>query len=442
MAHPGRAPTPDGGGDGPGPAADTAPEQRPWGDGLPATAWAEIVQRLEGGAAGRGARRRGPGAPGALPAVRRCCRGWRAAADPHVGGLRVPGWGAGDLTTASEHAFYVAMFRQMAAASDVTIKPGRGAGGLRCGVDLPYGGRQRLRRLLEDTVGTRLPPSRLRVLDLSPVADAVADSVLAACPAFPRLRKLDLSHCAELSDRGLAHACRARHLEDLVIRGCRGLTDEGLRPLQALVRLERLHLGGCGFLGHGFRFLAGLPALKEVNLWESRVGMPGIRHLASLPRVESLDLGYNSHMSDEVLVALKGLHLRRLVVNGASFAARSTLADALTDAGLLAVALAPAMRGLTYLDASFCDGITDLSLEAIGAHLRRLCVLKLACCTSGVTDAGVAALTSLEELEELDLSGLARLTPRSLGHLAELPGLKRWALPRQLENGVNLLREE
>ena len=121
------------------------------------------------------------------------------------------------------------------------------------------------------------------------------------------------------------------------------------------------------------------------------------------------------------------------LVNGASFAARSTLADALTDAGLLAVALAPAMRGLTYLDASFCDGITDLSLEAIGAHLRRLRVLKLACCTSGVTDAGVASLTPLEELEELDLSGLARLTPRSLGHLAELPGLKRWALPRQLQ---------
>ena len=64
---------------------------------------------------------------------------------------------------------------------------------------------------------------------------------------------------------------------------------------------------------------------------------------------------------------------------------------------------------------SFCDGITDLSLEAIGAHLRRLRVLKLACCTSGVTDAGVASLTPLEELEELSIIPSYWNVPRVAG---------------------------
>ncbi len=74
-----------------------------------------------------------------------------------------------------------------------------------------------------------------------------------------------------------------------------------------------------------------------------------------------------------------------------------------------------------------CIGLTDEGARRIAEEHPDLARLR-ACNADKLTDEGMAALCSLEGLEELDLSGLLRVTPPGLGALSRLPQLRSLAL--------------
>ncbi len=63
--------------------------------------------------------------------------------------------------------------------------------------------------------------------------------------ALPRLARLRLSHCEQLTDLGVSHLARIRTLVDLDLSWCAGVTDAGLDDLHTMPALTRVNLQLC-----------------------------------------------------------------------------------------------------------------------------------------------------------------------------------------------------
>jgi hypothetical protein len=148
-----------------------------------------------------------------------------------------------------------------------------------------------------------------------------------------------------------------------VIR-CRGLSDEDIPSLRHLPRLKYLQFGA----GH-----LATPA---------KITDKGLARLAQLdlPRLEHLDLGHCSNI---------------------------------TDRGLLDVST---MQKLTLLNLSFSPKITDAALFYV-SKMENLNWLSLMGCPQ-ITDACLPTLLAMTNLMALDLRGCPAITDRGLAHLA------------------------
>ena len=96
------------------------------------------------------------------------------------------------------------------------------------------------------------------------------DDAALACLNFPRLKTLDVSWCAAVTDRGLKQMCAALgpSLEALSISGCVSVTDDGV---------------GC--------IVAGCLSLVDLDMaWCHQVSNSCCVMLKLLPSLTSLDL--------------------------------------------------------------------------------------------------------------------------------------------------------
>jgi hypothetical protein len=84
---------------------------------------------------------------------------------------------------------------------------------------------------------------------------------------LPELKWLMLGYCTKITDAGLPHVARMKHLKNLSLSGCPQITDSGLEKLVALTALERLDVRGCiKITNHGLLCLADMKGLREVLL--------------------------------------------------------------------------------------------------------------------------------------------------------------------------------
>ena len=180
-----------------------------------------------------------------------------------------------------------------------------------------------------------------------------------------------------------------------------------------------------------------LASLRELNLSHCNVTIAGMRHLPE--KLESLTLGGNL-LSDEMLttVARRCTRLRSLNLGGG---------NAVTDAAIVEIATILALRkvnlshsnvtdlalahvvercDLEFLDISFCENVTDVSIFAIAAHCPSLKELAMHA-TPGenrVTEASIPALARCVSLTSLNLSSRNTLTDCSIvplvAHLSRL----------------------
>ena len=213
------------------------------------------------------------------------------------------------------------------------------------------------------------PQGRIVELDLR--SSWISDSDLPAIAALPALESLDLS-LTRITDRGLKPLKKALRLKRLNLRFAELFTDEGMSMVRNLKQLRQIDLRGTKVTDTTLEYLAELPLLESVDVGFAQITDNGIDSLGALPNLQRLTLGGNK----------------------------------LTDVGLQALRQ---LRSLQYLDLGGAQR-TDSGMWSIS-----------------MTDSGINAIATLENLQELRLRGIA-IASRHLEALKALPKLERLSI--------------
>jgi len=222
-----------------------------------------------------------------------------------------------------------------------------------------------------------------------------------------------------------AHCPRLRSLQlnvcQLGPRGAKALAD--CPRLESLINLDLLD----NYIGdEGVAALAASPhltAVRNLRIYLNHIGPAGVEALAasaSLGGLEELYLGefWPHYIGPAAGVALGRspylTHLRELRIH-----------DVIEALGAAALAQAPNLAGLTYLDLCYAEGPDAARALAASPYLRQLKRLELYACDIG--DEGAKALAHspvLATLEDLDLT-YNDLTDEGARALAASPYLAR-----------------
>lgn len=222
----------------------------------------------------------------------------------------------------------------------------------------------------------------------------VTDEGLAVLARAPHLRELDI-WASKATGQGLSKASGLRHLR----LGGPMVNDESLHVLGTLASLRSLDVSGEKITDAGLAYLGALSQLQELSLNGGAITGDGLAHLkslaASLKRLQISRSGANlPPLGDEAVGHLTQLKsLEHLSAFNAQF----------SDAGLLKMA---ALRKLVSLQLP-----TQTYVRSMPNRVQ-------------YTDAGVEALSRLENLEELML-GSPAITDQGAAYLVRLPRLKK-----------------
>src|SRR6185436_17893723 len=96
----------------------------------------------------------------------------------------------------------------------------------------------------------------------------------------------------------------------------KALTDEGVRHLQGLAKLEQLDLSGTAITDRGLDVLRHLPSLKRLSLAGTRITDEGASQLRHCHELEHLNLAWTA-TGDGALRALAGKPKLRQLLSGA-----------------------------------------------------------------------------------------------------------------------------
>jgi hypothetical protein len=193
-------------------------------------------------------------------------------------------------------------------------------------------------------------------------------------------------------DQGLPHCVR------------RWLPGGRLRPFD---RITDVTCGGPLCVDEQMAALADLPDVAMVTIMSNEVRDGGLRHLAGLSELIYLDAWGPSHIGDDGVAYLSGLHELKTLNLGSS---------EVTDRGVAHLAH---LTELEKLDLGRCK-ISDAGLTHL-ASLHELRTLELI--EDNISDAGVASLTRLTSLQRLGLCG-TRISEASVPRLMEFKKLK------------------
>lgn len=247
---------------------------------------------------------------------------------------------------------------------------------------------------------------------------------MASARTLSELKTLESLQMTQVSggDEALKHISALPNLRDLAIGGflrkgpggkwTKGfITADGVRHLEKLTNLERLHLFSVNMTDAGMNSLAQLNNLQYLHLGDNSVTDDGIARLRELKKLRDLTLSCNKRgrMTFAGVSRLNGLpELRRLWYSG-----RAPRPDA------------------AALDLSNLPGLEDFCM----GHLRDQDLAGLASChkmkrlqigfDSSVTDEGLAYLAGMKSMEVLLVSGQG-ITDAGLVHLDKMGSL--WSL--------------
>lgn len=244
-----------------------------------------------------------------------------------------------------------------------------------------------------------------------------------------KLELLDLSWCSSFDDESSTNLCGLSELRHLNVRGCYRVTDEGLRCVSSLPltvlnicgcinvsmeqvdlphTMEELHASGCEHVAT-LDSLSGLSRLRQLRL-DDCIELHDVRALSSLPKLQLLDLTECADVSDLTPLTV-ATDLREL---------RLTSCRRIKNLEPLAK-----LTRLRVLYAQFCD-LRDDGLASL-SKLQTLRELNLTAC-SRVTDRGLLELSALTRLRKLDLTGCALVTDAGLHHLRHMSRLTELAV--------------
>jgi internalin A len=246
---------------------------------------------------------------------------------------------------------------------------------------------------------------QLETLELQ--STPVTDAGMKHLAGLTKLQTLSLFG-TQVSDAGMSDVGRLRNLSSLSLDQT-GIGDAGLRRLEGLADLKYLGLFYTRRISdEGMKCVARLHKLQGLDLCGTRVTDRGMRELARLTALTSLRLG-GLKVTDAGLQALAGLSdLHSIDLSGTD----------VTDEGLREVVKHPT---LTHVDLQTCMNVTDAGMKVL-AGLPELTTLSLD--GTGVTDAGLAELARCPKLTSLRLFKAARVTDAGVARLRDArPGL-------------------
>jgi hypothetical protein len=252
-----------------------------------------------------------------------------------------------------------------------------------------------------------------QILHLSNTDITDADLKDLADRYFTHLISLNLNGCKRITDQGLKHLQALTSLQSLDLSGCKQITDQGLEHLKALTSLQSLDLNCCNQItDQGLEHLKALTSLQSLGLgWCNQITDQGLEHLKALTSLQSLDLDWCEQITDQGLVHLQALtSLQSLDLSDC---------EHITDQGLVHL---QALTSLQSLDLSWCKQITDQGL----VHLQALTSLQSLdlCECEQMTDHGLKHLQALTSLQSLDLRWCKQITNQGLEHLQALTSLQ------------------
>lgn len=239
-----------------------------------------------------------------------------------------------------------------------------------------------------------------------------------------KLEKISLKWCLEITDLGidlLSKKCpQLKHLCVSYIK----ISNESLRSVSRLKKLEALVMMGCGLVGdEGLHFLGnGCHSLQVLDVTRcENVSCAGlISVIRGCKGLQKLNVGYHFlELPTSVFHNFTDLkHLKTFRVHGAQIAdsffdiissnclllveVGLSKCEGVNDTGI--VKLVSGHPNLKILDLTCCDDITDMAILAIAQSCRKLSCLKLESC-SLLSEKSFSYLgSSCPLLEELDLT--------------------------------------
>ncbi|XP_077410640.1 uncharacterized protein LOC144040368 isoform X2 [Vanacampus margaritifer] len=217
------------------------------------------------------------------------------------------------------------------------------------------------------------------------------------------------------------------------------ITDSGLSILSSLVKLQYLNLASCSKLTDScLQYITGLKSLCFLSLDQTKVTDAGVTlYLHSAPPcLSQLSLNQTA-VSEATLAALPACapQLRMLSIKQTKVSDVSALSElpglqtlnldgtAVTEASLAQLSTHPSLSSLSLAGVRVSDG--DRALQIVsGLALTHLTLPG----RHSVTDAGLAFLSRLRLLAELDLTDYTQVTDQGVQHLCAMTRLKKLSL--------------
>ena len=214
-----------------------------------------------------------------------------------------------------------------------------------------------------------------------------------------REQRLSAIHATgQMTDAILERVSRLEQIEELDLNGSRAITDDGVRHLARLPKLRTLDLGGCAIGNAALEAIGRIASLERIILSWTHVTDAGVAHLAGCGALRVVDLS-GTRTGDGAIAALAGLPALRHFRSG----------NEVSDHGLAYFRDYPAFR-------TWSGDEPPLHLFSYHEHPN---LLQL---RGRFTDAGLAQLAACEGLYALNLdSNQLLVTGAGLAPLASLP---------------------
>ncbi len=240
------------------------------------------------------------------------------------------------------------------------------------------------------TLTTLRTLEELVLSDVTKISDA---QVLKLSGALVKLKALDFSYCAAITNKSCEAIAKLPCLQTLKLHRCRDLTDTSLKALSSVA------------------------TLTELDVTFIQVTDEGMKHVAKLTNLKVLDVSCCRSLTDDGIVALAPL------ANLETFRAAQTM---LGDAGLSS--LTQSCPNLSELQLCACRRISDLGVATL-SRLQHLKILGIDGNTA-ITDASVQLFGSMRSLTALNLSECSAITNAGVSGLAESVALELLYLDR------------
>ncbi len=262
---------------------------------------------------------------------------------------------------------------------------------------------------------------RTRGIDPGFYSDSLRDSDFARIGTLRELRSLTLEYRTTFSDDALKHLKDLKKLETLNLSRT-SLTGSGLRHIAGLPNLRTLNLNGCPRINDDeMKSLSRATSLKKISLegtsgsWQSdeqwqmqlRFSYNVYADVQDVNRNDHRLAGYRGGISDKGLEPLSKLNLQSL----------SLSRTRITNDGMKRISN---IKSLNELNLDY-TAVTNLGL----AEVSKLSQLKkLSLNFTFVTDKGLEEIGKLSALESLSLRGTV-ISDKGLKHLAQLTNLQQ-----------------